>query len=250
MRYELLGPLRIVSEGRNFELRSHKMQVLLATLLVRYDQVVPAERLLGELWGGNPPRRADASLHVYISQLRKFISGVDGTQSAILTKSPGYLLSIGEAEFDFEKFHDLLVRGRELLGAGRPEEVVAVLSEALELHRGQVLGGLASGPAVDNFATMAEELRLECLELLVEANLAIGRHREMIGLLYSLTAEHPLREVFYRLLMSALHSCGRSADALRAYHRARSLIVDELGVDPGQPLRDLYQVILVDSVKE
>jgi len=250
MRYELLGPLRIVSEGQNFELRSHKMQVLLATLLVRYDQVVPVERLLGELWGGNPPRRADASLHVYISQLRKFISGISGTQSAILTKSPGYLLGLGGAEFDFEKFHVLLARGRELLGGGCPEEAVAVLSEALDLHRGQVLGGLASGPTVDNFATMAEELRLECLELLVEANLAIGRHREMIGLLYSLTAEHPLREVFYRLLMSALHRCGRSADALRAYHRARALIVDELGVDPGRPLRDLYQVILVDGVKE
>ncbi|MCO5974049.1 AfsR/SARP family transcriptional regulator [Actinoallomurus soli] len=250
MRYEILGPLRIVSGGREFELRSHKMQVLLATLLVRYDQVVPADRLLGELWGQDPPRRADASLYVYISQLRKFISSVERAESKILTKSPGYMLSIGAAELDFERFYDLLSKGRELYADGHPQEAAAVLSEAIELHRGPVLGGLPCGPTVTNFATLVEELRLECLEILIEANLALGRHREMIGLLYSLTAEHPLREVFYELLMTALHRCGRSADALRTYHHARTLIVEELGVDPGRPLRELHQTILTDDAKE
>jgi DNA-binding SARP family transcriptional activator len=250
MRYEILGPLRIVSGSQKFELRSHKMQVLLATLLVRYDQVVPATRLLGELWTEDLPRRADASLHVYISQLRKFISGTEKAQSNILTKSPGYMLSIGTAEFDFENFHELLTKGRELFGDGHPQEAAAVLSEAIELHRGPILGGLSCGPTVNNFATMVEESRLECLEILIEANFTLGHHRKMIGLLYSLTAEHPLREVFYELLMTALHRCGRSADALRAYHRARTLIVEELGVDPGRPLRELYQAVLIDGANE
>lgn len=247
MRYEILGSMRIVSESREFELRSRKMQALLATLLVHYDQVVPSDLLLNELWGEHQPRRADASLHVYISQLRKFISNMEGAQSNILTKSPGYMLSIGAAEFDFENFHDLLSKGRELFGDGRPKEAAAILSEAIELHRGPVLGGLPCGPMVNNFATMVEELRLECLEILLEANLAIGRHRALIGQLYALIAEHPLREVFYGLLMTALHRCGRSADAIRVYHRARSIIVEELGVDPGRPLRELFQVVLTDS---
>jgi DNA-binding SARP family transcriptional activator len=250
MRYEILGPLRVVSGGRESELRSPKMQVLLATLLVRCDQVVPANRLLDELWGDDMPRRADASLYVYISQLRKFLSKIGREESSILTKPPGYMLRTGSAEFDFEEFKTLMAKGRELLRGGHPQEAAAILSSAIELHRGPVLGGLQSGPTVTNFAILVEESRLECLEILIEANFALGRHREMIGLLYSLTAENPLREVFYQLLMIALHRCGRSADALRAYHRARTLIVEELGVDPSRPLREIHQVILVDDEKE
>ncbi|HEV2638991.1 MAG TPA: AfsR/SARP family transcriptional regulator [Actinocrinis sp.] len=231
------------------ELRSPKMQVLLATLLVRYDQVVSANRLRDELWGENQPRRADASLYVYISQLRKFLSDAERDQSNILTKSPGYVLSMGAAEFDFETFHDLLSKGRELLVDGRPKEAAVILSKAIEIHRGPVMGGLPCGPTVNSFATMVEELRLECLEILVEANLAIGHHRKMVGQLYALIAEHPLREVFYGLLMTALHRCGRSSDAIRVYHQARSVIVEELGMDPGRPLRELYQAVLTDSVK-
>jgi DNA-binding SARP family transcriptional activator len=250
MRYEILGPLRVVSGGREFELRSPKMQILLATLLVRYDQVVPANRLLDELWGDDLPRRADASLYVYISQLRKFIANIGREESNILTKPPGYMLRTGSAEFDFKEFETLMNQGRELLRDGHPQEAAAILSGAIELHRGPVLGGLQGGPTVTNFSILVEESRLECLEILIETNFALGRHREMIGLLYSLTAENPLREVFYQLLMIALHRCGRNADALRAYHRARTLIVEELGVDPGRPLRETHQVILVDDEKE
>jgi SARP family transcriptional regulator, regulator of embCAB operon len=226
------------------------MQVLLATFLVRADQVIPAARLLDELWESNPPRRADASLHVHISQLRKFLSGINKAEGEIITRPPGYMLSIGAAELDFGEFYRLMARSRKLLEDGSAEEAAAVMSDAIKLHRGPILGGLPAGPAVTNFAILLEESRLECFEILMQANLALGLHREVVGQLYSLTCEHPLREKFYHLLMVALYRCGRRADALFVYQRARATIAEALGVEPSRPLRDLHQVILVGDEKE
>ena len=244
MRYSILGSLSVTSNGREFNLRSHKQQVLLTALLLGADQVVPTSRLIEELWGDNIPRRAEGNLYVHICQLRKFLAETSVAGAELLTRPPGYLLRTGAAKLDSVEFARLVARGREELGDGCAAEAAAILDEAIRLHRGPVLGGLPGGPIVTNFAVLVEESRLECLELWIKASLALGRHREVVGQLYSLTAAHPLREQFYQLLMIALSRCGRPADALSVYRRARAVMAQELGIGPGLTLRELHRGLL------
>jgi DNA-binding SARP family transcriptional activator len=110
-----------------------------------------------------------------------------------------------------------------------------------------VLGDLRNGPIVDGFVTWMMESRMECLEMLADAHLRVGRHRELVGRLYSLTAENPLREAFYRQLMLALYRSERQADALKVYQSARATLNDELGLEPCKALRDLHQAILAED---
>jgi len=247
MRYEILGPLHIVTDDEELSLSANKLEILLGTLLIRADQAVPAEQLLSELWGENPPRRARDGLYVYISQLRKMLDGSQRTESPIVTSSCGYTLRLGADEFDLHHFQDAVREGRRQLWKGSANNAAAAFQDALTLWRGPILGGLPGGPIVDGFAVWLEECRLECQELLIDANMRLGRHREMVGLLFSLTTEYPLREAFCQRLMLALYRSGRQADALRVYLHARDVISAELGIEPGQALRDLHKAILIDD---
>jgi SARP family transcriptional regulator, regulator of embCAB operon len=247
MRYDILGPLRILYGGNEFALSAPKTEILLTALLIRANKIVPANLLLTELWGEDPPRRASAGLHVYVSQLRKFLGQIGGVRDAIVTRSPGYMLRIAHTELDVHLFQDRMGEGRRQLVAGRSAEAVTAFEAALDLWHGPALGGLASGPILAGFATWLEECRMECLELLVGSRLAAGQHRETVSTLYSLIAEHPLREEFYRLLMLALYRSGRQADALRVYQQARGVVIDELGLEPCRGLRELHQAILVED---
>jgi SARP family transcriptional regulator, regulator of embCAB operon len=247
MRYEILGPLRVVAGYEEYSLSARKMEILLATLLIRTNQVVSAGQLLNELWGEEQPRRAAAGLHVYISQLRKFLGGIRDFDGAIVTRSPGYLLQLGSDELDLHGFQEAMSDGRARLKAGAAADAAAALETALSLHRGPVVGGIEGGPIVASFAAWIEESRLECLEMLAEADLALSRHREVVSMLISLVTEHPLREAFYQLLMLALYRSGRQADALRVYQRARDVIVGELGLEPCRSLRELHQAILLED---
>jgi DNA-binding SARP family transcriptional activator len=247
MRYEILGPLRVVSDDGEFVLSAHKMELLLATLLIRADHIVSVDQLATELWDGDPPRRAAAGLHVYISQLRKFLVRAGEPVGTITTRPPGYVLYLGAGEFDLLRFQEAIRAGRLRLEAGSAAEAVAILQSALSLHRGPVLGGMPGGPIVTSFAAWVEESRLECLEWLIEASLALNRHREVVSMLYPLIAEYPLRETFHHFLMLALYRSGRQAEALRVYQRAREIIVDELGLEPSRSLRELHQAILLDE---
>lgn len=247
MKYEMLGPLRVTDESGSSFINARKIQVLLALLLVRSKQVVSIDEAITEIWGNNPPRRATAGVHVYISQLRKFLSRPDRAENPIVTRPPGYLLQLGDDEIDVHQFRALMHQGRSHLKAGQHPEASNAFEDALALWRGPVLGDLCGGPALEGFAAWTQEARLECTELLVEAQLCQGRHRELVGRLYSLTAEHPLREAFYRQLMLALSRSERQADALRVYQQARNTLNEELGLEPCRALRELQRAILVDD---
>jgi SARP family transcriptional regulator, regulator of embCAB operon len=247
MRYEILGSCRVISSGGEYTLNSRKMEMLLAALLVRADQIVPANQLLMELWEENLPRRAAAGLHVYVSQLRKFLSSVGAAEGTIVTLAPGYLLKMGTSEFDLQGFQEGIRLGRARLKEGATLCAVDTLQSALALYRGPVLGDSPGGPILASLATWVEESRLECLEMLAEASIAASRHREVVSLLYGLIAEHPLREAYYQLLMVALYRSGRRADALHVYQRACDVIVGELGLEPCFPLRELHQAILLEK---
>lgn len=248
MRYEILGPIRLIDRGDEFRLSSAKADVLLATLAIRTGQVVPTSQLLTELWPEASPVQAAGAVHVYISQLRKLIRRPGSSTSVIKTCSPGYVLQTTSDEFDFLEFWEGMRRGRELLQAGAALEAADVLDEAINHWRGtSALGGLRGGPVVDGFAAWIEESRLECLELRIEANLIAQRHRLTVSDLYSLVAEYPLRESLYRLLMLALYFSDRQVDALSVYQTARAVVREELGVEPCQSLRDLQHAILAED---
>jgi DNA-binding SARP family transcriptional activator len=244
MKYELLGPLRVTDTDGSSFISARKIESLLAVLLIRADHVVSLDQLIAEIWGENVPRRAMAGLHVYVSQLRKFLHRPDRPDSPIVTQSPGYVLRPGADELDHQTFLGLVERGRGHTRDGRYEQAAADFEQALDLWRGPVLGDLRPGPVTDGFATWLTETRLECVELLIDARLGLGRHREVIGKLYSLAAEYPLREPFHRQLMLALYRSERQADALKAYQVAYRTLNDELGVRPCRALQNLQYAIL------
>ncbi|MBD0323446.1 MAG: AfsR/SARP family transcriptional regulator [Aldersonia sp.] len=244
MRYEILGPLRVVDRDGSSSISARKIEILLAALLIRADHLVPADQLIAELWCDRPPRRATAGLHVYVSELRKFLGRPGGPDNRIVTRMPGYQLSLGSDEIDAHAFLRLVDEGREHVRDDRRADAAECFERALGLWRGPVLGDPPTGPMVEAFGTWLTEVRMECTEMLIDAQLRLDRHRELVGRLYSLTAEHPLRESFHRQLMIALYRSERTADALRVYQSARRLLNTELGLEPCRALQDVHRAIL------
>jgi DNA-binding SARP family transcriptional activator len=241
----LLGPLRVVGEeGEYATIGPQKIETLLAVLLIRGDQVVATEQLITEIWGDQVPRRATAGIHVYVSQLRKFLGRRGAAGGPLVTRPPGYVLRIGDDALDYQDFLRLVGWGRDHARERRYEEAAACFERALEMWRGPVLGDLSHGPIAEGFVTWLSETRLECVEMLNDAQLELGRHRELVGRLYSLTAEHPLREAFPRQLMLALYRSERQAEALEVYRSVRQTINDELGLEPCRALQELQRGIL------
>ena len=161
-----------------------------------------------------------------------------------MTRDRGYLLRVDREHLDAALFQDGFTAGRAALEAGRYAEAAETLRQALDLWRGPVLADLADYAFIRPEAARLEELRLAALEARIDADLALGRHDALTAELEQLAAEHPLRERLHGQLMLALYRCGRQADALAAYRRVRDLLADELGIDPGEPLRRLHASIL------
>jgi SARP family transcriptional regulator, regulator of embCAB operon len=245
--YETLGPLRIVDGDRTSFISARKIETVLAVLLIRSDHVVPFDQLLSEIWGDRPPPRATAAVHVYVSQLRKFLQRPGRAENPIVTRAPGYMLQKGADQIDHHQFLHLVDQGRAQVREARHEAALSSFEEALGLWRGPALEDLRSSVTIDSFVTWLMESRLECMEMLAECQLQLGRHREIVGQLYSLISEHPFREAFYRQLMLALYRSERQADALRVYQAARQTLHDELGLEPCRALRHLQQAILADD---
>ncbi|WP_367127390.1 BTAD domain-containing putative transcriptional regulator [Saccharothrix sp. HUAS TT1] len=247
MRYEILGELRVVCAEGVIAPRARKIEALLAILLARANQVVSTDQLVVELWGESPPARANAALYVYVSQLRKLLHGDGDENSPIVTRTRGYSLRVEPGRLDVEQFQALYAEGRRLYRAKQYAPAVEVLDAAVRLWRGPVFGGQVDSPVVGAYSTLLEEGRLECLELQMEAELSIGRHREVIGRLSALTTEYALRETFYQYLMVALHRSGRRAEALETYRTAHRRLNEEVGIGPCRPLQELHQKILTDN---
>jgi DNA-binding SARP family transcriptional activator len=245
LRYELLGRLRVVDGETATHVTARKLEILLATLVGRAGQVVTTDQLITEIWGSQPPQRVNAALHVYVSQLRKFLDRGHRPGSPIVTRPLGYLLHLGEDHLDVDDFQRLLARGRSCAQLRNYQEAIGHFETALGLWRGEALTDVRDGPIISWYVTWLQETRLECAELLNESYLMLGRHREVVSRLYVLTAEQPLREAFYRQLMLALYRSERQADALKVYERARARLDDELGVEPCRSLRELQRAILL-----
>ena len=213
LQFELLGPLRVVEDGRDVTPPRPKQRALLAMLLLHREEVVPGARLIDALWGEEPPGTAPNALHGHVSTLRKLI-GAD----RIRTRPPGYLLQVSAGELDVARFELLVAQAR---ARDDPEERSACLHEALALWRGEPLAELRYEAFAEREIARLEELRLAAVEDRVDADLALGRHGELVPELDPLVAEHPFRERLRGELMLALYRCGRQADALHVFQSGR-----------------------------
>ena len=244
MEFRILGPLEVTAGGQPLEVGGARARAVLAMLIVHANRVVPADRLAEELWPGQPPGKAAASLQVRLSELRKAFRSA-GEADRLVTRPPGYLLRVAPGELDAARFAALAAQAGAALAGGDPSAAAGQLDEALALWHGDPLAGLDAAPFARAEAGRLAEARLAALESRAEAALACGQPPGgLVAGLETLTAAHPLRERLWGQLMLALYRAGRQADALRTYRDLRALLVRELGIEPGPGLRDLHARIL------
>jgi DNA-binding SARP family transcriptional activator/class 3 adenylate cyclase len=238
----LLGPFEArLDGGAPVALGGLRQRALLAVLGLHPNEVVSTDRLIDELWGEQPPSRAVHTIQVFVSRLRSALGAGGGR---LLTRPPGYVLELGADEVDAARCERLYESGRSALRAGDPAGAAASLKAAIELWRGRPLADFTYEPFAQAAIARLEELRLSCREEIVEAELALGRHAEVVSELEGLVREEPLRERPRGQLMLALYRCGRQAEALEAFQQARRMLVDELGLDPSPALQELEGRIL------
>ena len=239
LEVRLLGTLEVLRSGEAVPLAAMKERSLLAVLALHPGELVSAERLAEALWGESPPPGAPATLQSYVSKLRRVLG-----HDFIQTRAPGYVFAVDPEAVDAVRFARLLIQGRDALAASRLEEAVGLLKDGLSLWRGRALAEFSYEQFAQAEASRLEELRLVATEELFEAQLALGRHGEVISDLQSVIEDHPLRERLWGQLMVALYRSGRQAEALRAFQVARTTMAEELGIDPTPALCRLEAAIL------
>ena len=242
MRFRLLGPLEIRAGEDWLGIGAPKWRSVLAALLINAGQIVPVDTLINEVWGETPPAKAGNLISIYVLRLRRLLGDTDST--LLVTRAPGYLLRLAPGDTDAQVFEALVREGGRAYAAGDPERAAAQLAEALALCHGSPLADVPATTLVETEAERLTELRLDAAELRVMAELACGSHAQVIPELRRLLADHSLRENLWLLLMQALDGAGRHAEALEAYGQARSVLAEELGVDPGAELRQFYADLL------
>ena len=250
MRFQVLGPLEVEADDGPVALGGPKERLLLALLLTRPNQVVSVDALVRGLWGEQPPPTAAKTLQSHVKRLRHALEPGRARGAAgqvLITRPPGYLLRVGPGTLDATRFEELTAKAGRALADGAARAAEAMLREALGLWRGQAFEEFADRDVAAAEADRLGELRLGAVEDRLEADLRLGRHRELVAELEGLVREQPLRERLWAQLLLALYRSGRQADALLAYQRARSILVEELGIDPGAELRRLHAAILAQD---
>ncbi len=243
-RFRLLGPLEVRDPvGAAIDLGGSRPRELLAYLLLHPRQAVTRDRLVATLWGDAASEGAATTLRTHIHAVRRVLARA-GLPEALETRPGAYLLALEPEQIDVEVFEGLVHRGQEVLALGDAEESSKLFGDALSLWRDEPLSDLGPPDFARPTLTRCDELWLVAQEGQAAAQLALGRHRQVVGRLQELVDKHPFREELCALLMMALFRSGRQADALAAYAGARSRLADELGLDPGPRLRDLESAML------
>jgi len=243
--FRLLGPLEILRDGRLVDIGAARQQIVLAMLLLGSNRIVPVSRLIEALWDDDPPPTAKSQVQICVSALRRQVTGADGG-SPIVTRPAGYLISVPDDALDVRRFEVLVANGVAAAADERPEEAVQQLRAGLALWRGPAVAGVESR-VVQVAATRLNEARLAAVEGCLDLELQLGRHHDIIGELRELVADYPLRERLRGHLMLALYRSGRQAEALESFRTAREVLMEELGLDPGEQLRTLERAILVND---
>jgi len=251
VRLRVLGPIEAEVDGRPADPGGPRQRAVLALLLVGRGEVVSVDRMIEQLWRGEPPPRAIASLQAYVSNLRRLLEPERPQRTPatlLVSRAPGYALRLTAESVDAWRFEDLLQQAQRV-AAGVPEKALDLVLEGLALWQGAAYAEVADEEWAAPEAARLAELRLAARELAVELTVRLGRAAEAVPDAESLTREHPLREAGWRQLALALWGSGRQADALAALRRARHVLAEELGLDPGPPLIALEEAILHQRVE-
>ena len=248
MDFRILGPLEVREDEGEVRLGRGKQRALLALLLLHRDEAISTDRIVDELWGEQPPATAAKIVQNYVLQLRRALEDGGSADADLITQGRGYLLRVEPGRLDLDRFEALVEAGERALGSGEAAQAAETLREALALWRGPPLADFAYEPFAQAAIERLEDQRLAALERRIEADLALGRHADVVGELKELVSVHPLHEGFRAQLMLALYHSGRQAQALEVYRDARRSLVEELGIDPSPALQQLEQAILRQEV--
>ncbi|MGK5637043.1 AfsR/SARP family transcriptional regulator [Streptomyces sp. URMC 126] len=242
----MLGPVTIADEDRVVSPGGRRQQAVVVALLLHRNSLVLAPRLIDYVWGTDAPPSATNCLQSYVSRFRKLLGVRPGTETVRLVRGTtgGYALYVRDDQVDSVRFAGLVGRGRALLDAGDPPAAHDCLTRALGLWRGPALAGLADHQPLAAEIARLEELRRSAAEGRAAAALALGRFDEAAAGLDELIRDSPLRERPRALLMLALYRGGRQAEALALYRATRRMLIDEVGVEPGEELARLQHAIL------
>lgn len=243
LRFGILGPLYVAAGIQPVLVGGARSQSILAALLLDANRVVSVPQLVEAAWGEDPPHGALTQVRNRISTLRRILRDARPSIDPITTIGSGYIINADDRCLDLLQFDSSIADARALRTAGKLPEARAVLDNALRLWRGPALDGLIT-PYMRDMANSIEERRVSALEGRIELDLELGAHSDVISELTGLVAAHPYREGLHALLMLALYRAGRQAEAMEAFRRARSLLVEQLGVEPGLELRRLHQAML------
>jgi predicted ATPase/DNA-binding SARP family transcriptional activator len=244
IEFRLLGSVDALRDGQPLPIGGRQQRALLALFLVEPGVPLPVDRLIDELWSNDPPAAAGLTLRSYVSRLRAIL----GDDAPIRGAVGGYAIDVDPEHIDARRFERLLRQGQASLAAQNPREAVDHLRAALALWRGDALARMADDGRLKAEADRLHGLRLLAIEDRIEAELALGHAADLVDELETIVREEPYRERPWRQLMLALYRSGRQADALATYHRARSLLVEELGIEPSEELRLLEGDILRQEV--
>ncbi|MEU5599641.1 AfsR/SARP family transcriptional regulator [Streptomyces sp. NPDC020298] len=259
MDIDVLGTLAVREKGVSITPTAPKPRQVLALLALYADQVVPVNMLTEELWGAEPPRSARPTLQTYILQLRELITvaledGTDGgagerrsAKDVLLTVPGGYLLKSSEGTSDVREFERLAGTGYRAMDAEDYPQAARLLREALSLWSGPALADVFAGPHLETQVKRLEESRLCALDQRIEADLKLGRHRELLAELTVLVSRYPTHESLCGQYMLALYRSGRRGEALDAYQRLRATLVRTLGLEPSAALGKLQRSVLMSG---
>lgn len=252
--FTVLGPLRMLAEGRDVTPTTPKLRHVLAVLLVRAGQITPTESIERELWPDGPPSSAQSTVQNYVYQLRSLLrqAGVQRPEELLVTTQRlGYALFIQPSQVDAHRFHASYARARSLMAERRFDEAAAELRSAIALWSGPPLVDVRHGPILSAFDICLQELRRNARILRVQAEIKAGRHMELldelIAELRSLIKANPLDETVHSQLIWVLRHSGRREEALRAYRALCTNLDRQLGLEPRVELRRLHQELVADG---
>jgi SARP family transcriptional regulator, regulator of embCAB operon len=244
VEFGVLGPLQMSIGGALVPLGTPKQRAVLAVLIVNANRPVDIDVLIGAAWNQRPPAGARATLHAYISNLRRLMSSAGIDRALLASAPPGYRLAIGQDQYDLGRFRTQKDAGLHAAAAAEFEQASRQMSDALSQWRGPFLEDLRDFQFVETLATAFDEEKVVAHTAHVEAEIACGRPHTVIMELETLIAEHPYREPLWAQLITAYYLADRQSDALDAYLRLKTRLAEDLGIDPGAKLRELYEQVL------
>jgi DNA-binding SARP family transcriptional activator len=243
LEFRILGPLEVVGERGPIRLAGSRQRATLAILLLHANRVVSVDRIVEDLYADAAPVTALKQVQRQISELRKAL----GSPSTIETRSPGYVIHLSRGQLDLSMFERLAAEGADAFSAGDPHRAADLLRQALELWRGDPLADLRYESFAQASIERLQEIRLAALEQRIDADLALGRHAELVAELEELVQEHAVRERLHGQLMLSLYRSGRQAEALAAYRDARTELMDGFGIEPSPALKELERQMLAQD---